>query len=210
LRALTASEGALLIVDEVMTGFRVALGGAIELYGVDADLVTLGKIVGGGLPVGVFGGKRAVMDLLAPMGPVYQAGTLSGNPLAMAAGIATIGYLQEHAEEVYPKLEAMSKAVAEGVAGEAAKAGVTLTTNRVGAMWTWFFTPGPVTNYTDAAKSDTAAFGRFHRAMLEHGVWLPPSQFEAAFLGTAHGEKEVSATIAAAREAFSADVNAGR
>src|SRR5580692_6726137 len=203
LRALTASEGALLIVDEVMTGFRVALGGAIELYGIDADLVTLGKIVGGGMPVGVFGGKRPVMDLLAPMGPVYQAGTLSGNPLAMAAGIATVGYLQEHAAEVYPKLEAMSKAVAEGVAAEAAKAGVTLTTNRVGAMWTWFFRPGPVTNYDDAAKSDTPAFGRFHRAMLEHGVWLPPSQFEAAFLGTAHGETEVSATIAAAREAFS-------
>jgi glutamate-1-semialdehyde 2,1-aminomutase len=208
LRALTASEGALLIVDEVMTGFRVALGGAIELYGIDADLVTLGKIVGGGMPVGVFGGKRPVMDLLAPMGPVYQAGTLSGNPLAMAAGIATVGYLQEHAAEVYPKLEAMSKAVAEGVAAEAAKAGVTLTTNRVGAMWTWFFRPGPVTNYDDAAKSDTAAFGRFHRAMLEHGVWLPPSQFEAAFLGTAHGETEVSATIAAARVAFSAVVNA--
>ena len=208
LRAITASEGALLIVDEVMTGFRVALGGAIELYGVDADLVTLGKIVGGGLPVGVFGGKRAVMDLLAPLGPVYQAGTLSGNPLAMAAGIATIGYLQEHAAEVYAQVEMSSKAVAEGVAAEAAKAGVTLTTNRVGAMWTWFFTPGPVTNYGDAAKSDTAAFGRFHRAMLERGVWLPPSQFEAAFLGTTHGEKEIGATIAAAREAFAAVVTA--
>ena len=202
LRALTASEGALLIVDEVMTGFRVALGGAIELYGIDADLVTLGKIVGGGLPVGVFGGKRRFMDLLAPLGPVYQAGTLSGNPLAMAAGIATIGYLQEHAADLYPKLESMSKAVADGVAAEAAKAGVPLTTNRVGAMWTWFFTSGPVTNYADAAKSDTAAFGRFHRAMLEQGVWLPPSQFEAAFLGTAHGDAEVSATIKAAREAF--------
>ena len=202
LRAITASEGALLIVDEVMTGFRVALGGAMQLYGIDADLVTLGKIVGGGLPVGVFGGKRRFMDLLAPLGPVYQAGTLSGNPLAMAAGIATIGYLQEHAAEVYAKIEATSKALAEGVAAEAAKAGVPLTTNRVGAMWTWFFTPGRVKDYEDAAKSDTAAFGRFHRAMLEQGVWLPPSQFEAAFLGTAHGEAEVSATIAAAREAF--------
>ena len=202
LRALTASEGALLIVDEVMTGFRVALGGAVELYGIDADLITLGKIVGGGLPVGVFGGKRAFMDLLAPLGPVYQAGTLSGNPLAMAAGIATVGYLQEHAAEVYPKLEATSKAVAEGVAAEAARARVPLTTNRVGAMWTWFFTPDQVKDYNDAAKSDTAAFGRFHRAMLEQGVWLPPSQFEAAFLGTAHGEAEVAATIDAAREAF--------
>lgn len=202
LRALTASEGALLIVDEVMTGFRVALGGAIELYGIDADLVTLGKIVGGGLPVGVFGGKRRFMDLLAPLGPVYQAGTLSGNPLAMAAGIATIGYLQEHAADLYPKLESTSKAVADGVAAEAAKAGVPLTTNRVGAMWTWFFSSSPITNYADAAKSDTAAFGRFHRAMLEQGVWLPPSQFEAAFLGSAHGDAEVSATIKAAREAF--------
>ena len=202
MRSITEREGALLIADEVMCGFRVALGGALQLYGIDADLVTLGKIVGGGLPVGVFGGKRKFMDLLAPLGPVYQAGTLSGNPLAMAAGIATVGYLQEHANEVYPKIEATSKAVAEGVAAEAAKAGVALTLNRVGAMWTWFFTPGPVTDYADAAKSDTAAFGRFHRAMLDQGVWLPPSQFEAAFLGTAHGDAEVSATIAAARAAF--------
>jgi glutamate-1-semialdehyde 2,1-aminomutase len=208
LREITAREGALLIADEVMTGFRVALGGALELYGVDADLVTLGKIVGGGLPVGVFGGKRAIMDLLAPLGLVYQAGTLSGNPLAMAAGIATVSYLQEHAGEVYPQLEATAKAVAEGVAAEAARAGAPLTLNRVGAMWTWFFTPGPVTDYAGATRSDTVAFGRFHRAMMEAGVWLPPSQFEAAFLGTAHGEAEVSATVAAAREAFTA-VNAG-
>jgi len=208
LRALTVREGALLIVDEVMTGFRVALGGALELYGIDADLVTLGKIVGGGLPVGVFGGKRALMDLLAPLGPVYQAGTLSGNPLAMAAGMATVGYLQEHADKVYPQLEATAKAVAEGVAAEAARAGVPLTVNRVGSMWTWFFTPGPVTDYAQAARSDTAAFGRFHHAMLDQGVWLPPSQFEAAFLSTAHGETEVAATIAAAREVFQS-VSAG-
>jgi glutamate-1-semialdehyde 2,1-aminomutase len=204
LRAITQREGALLIADEVMTGFRVALGGALELYGVDADLVTLGKIVGGGLPVGVFGGKRAFMDLLAPLGPVYQAGTLSGNPLAMAAGIATVSYLQEHAAQVYPQLEATAKAVAEGVAAEAVRAGVPLTLNRVGSMWTWFFTANPVANYTQAAESDTAAFGRFHRAMLDCGVWLPPSQFEAAFLSTAHGAEEVAATIAAAREAFKA------
>jgi len=202
LRALTQREEALLIADEVMTGFRVALGGALELYGVDADLVTLGKIVGGGLPVGVFGGKRALMDLLAPLGLVYQAGTLSGNPLAMAAGIATVGYLMEHAAQVYPQLEATAKAVAEGVAAEAALAGVALTLNRVGSMWTWFFTAGPVTNYAQAARSDTTTFGRFHREMLEQRVWLPPSQFEAAFLCTAHGEAEVAATIAAAREAF--------
>lgn len=208
LRAITRQEGALLIVDEVMTGFRVALGGAVELYGVDPDLVTLGKIVGGGLPVGVFGGKRAYMDLLAPLGPVYQAGTLSGNPLAMAAGIATIGYLQDHAVEVYAKLEGSSKEVSDGVAQEAAKAGVPLTTNRVGAMWTWFFTPGPVNDYDGAAKSDTAAFGRFHRSMLDQGIWLPPSQFEAAFLSTAHGDAEVKATIGAARQAFQAVLQA--
>jgi glutamate-1-semialdehyde 2,1-aminomutase len=204
LRALTAREGALLIVDEVMTGFRVALGGALELYGIDADLVTLGKIVGGGLPVGVFGGKRALVDQLAPLGPVYQAGTLSGNPLAMAAGIATLTYLQEHAAQVYPQLEATAKAIAEGVAAEAAHAGVSITLNRVGAMWTWFFTPGPVTDYSEAARSDVAAFGRFHQAMLDAGVWLPPSQFEAAFVGAAHGEEEVAATVAAAGKALQA------
>ncbi len=202
LRKLTASHGALLIVDEVMTGFRVALGGACQLYSLDPDLVTLGKIVGGGLPVGVFGGKRRFMDLLVPLGPVYQAGTLSGNPLAMAAGLATLGYLQEHAAKVYARLEAASRALAEGVAGEASRAGVALTTNRVGAMWTWFFTGAPVANYGDAAKSDTAAFGRFHRAMLDQGIWLPPSQFEAAFLSTAHTDADITTTIAAARRAF--------
>jgi len=206
LREITLREGASLIADEVMTGFRVALGGALELYGLDADLVTLGKIVGGGLPVGVFGGKRRFMDMLAPLGPVYQAGTLSGNPLAMAAGIATVAYLQEHAGEVYPKLEATAKAVSEGVAAEAMRAGVPLTLNRVGAMWTWFFTPGPVMDYGQAAESDTAAFGRFHRAMLDRGVWLPPSQFEAMFLGAAHGDEEVAATVAAAGEAFAAAI----
>jgi glutamate-1-semialdehyde 2,1-aminomutase len=202
LRALATRAGSLLIVDEVMTGFRVALGGACELYSLDPDLITLGKIVGGGLPVGVFGGKRIFLDLVSPLGPVYQAGTLSGNPLAMAAGIATISYLQEHAAEVYAGLEAASRAVAEGVAQEAARAKVPVTTNRVGAMWTWFFTGGPVTNYDQAARSDTAAFGRFHRAMLEQGVWLPPSQFEAAFLSTAHSDADIAATITAARAAL--------
>jgi glutamate-1-semialdehyde 2,1-aminomutase len=202
LRKATSENGALLIVDEVMTGFRLALGGALELYKVDADLVTLGKIIGGGLPCGAFGGKRKFMDLLAPLGPVYQAGTLSGNPLAMAAGLATVGYLRENAATVYPQLEATAKAVAEGVAAEAAKAGVPVTLNRVGSMWTWFFTDSPVTDYEQAAKSDTAAFGRFHHAMLESGIWLPPSQFEAMFLGTAHGAVEIEATVAAAAAAF--------
>jgi len=208
LRRLTQTRGSLLIVDEVMTGFRVALGGACQLYSLDPDLVTLGKIVGGGLPVGVFGGKRRFMDLLAPLGPVYQAGTLSGNPLAMAAGIATLDALQANASSIYPQLEAVSVAVADGVAAEARKAGVPLTLNRVGSMWTWFFTADPVTNYEQAARSDTAAFARFHRAMLERGVWLPPSQFEAAFLSAAHGEQEVAATIAAARDAFQAVASA--
>ena len=202
LRSLATRAGSLLIVDEVMTGFRVALGGACQLYALDPDLVTLGKIVGGGLPVGVFGGKRIFLDLVSPLGPVYQAGTLSGNPLAMAAGLATISYLQEHAADVYARLEAASRAVANGVAQQAARAGIPLTTNRVGAMWTWFFTGERVTNYEQAAKSDTAAFGRLHRAMLEQGIWLPPSQFEAAFLSYAHSNADIEATIAAARAAF--------
>ena len=202
LRKITTERGSLLIVDEVMTGFRLALGGALELYELDADLVTLGKIIGGGLPCGAFGGKQQFMNMLAPLGPVYQAGTLSGNPLAMAAGLATVGYLRDHAAKVYLQLETASKTVAEGVAAEAANAGVSITLNRAGSMWTWFFTPDPVTSYDDAAKSDTAAFGRFHRTMLESGVWLPPSQYEAMFLGMAHGEAEISATIAAARAAF--------
>jgi glutamate-1-semialdehyde 2,1-aminomutase len=204
LRATTRREGALFIVDEVMTGFRVALGGACELYGLDPDLVTLGKIVGGGLPVGVLGGKRECMNQLAPLGPVYQAGTLSGNPLAMAAGLTTIGYLEENAREVYPRLEAMTKTLAEGVAHQAAQAQIPLMTNRVGSMWTWFFTDGRVTNYEQAAQSDTAAFGRFHRAMLDQGIWLPPSQFEAAFMSAAHSDADVQATIAAARKALQA------
>ena len=202
LRALTTRNGALMIVDEVMTGFRVALGGACELYRLEPDLVTLGKIVGGGLPVGVFGGKRALMDQLAPLGPVYQAGTLSGNPLAMAAGLATVGFLQEHRAEVYPKLEKLSATLANGVANSASSAGIPLTTNRAGSMWTWFFTLDPVTNYEQAARSDTRRFAAFHRAMIEAGVWLPPSQFEAAFMSTAHTDADIEQTIDAARKAF--------
>jgi len=204
LREITTHEGAVLIFDEVMTGFRLALGGAQELYGITPDMTTLGKIVGGGLPCAAFGGRLEIMNMLAPLGPVYQAGTLSGNPLAMAAGIATVGHLIVHRDEVYPLLERLSAAVADGVAAEAAKAGVAVTTNRVGAMWTWFFTGAPVTDFATAATSDTAAFGRFHRAMLEQGVWLPPSQYEAVFLGTAHTMESVEQTVSAAREAFAA------
>jgi glutamate-1-semialdehyde 2,1-aminomutase len=204
LRALTTLEGSLLIFDEVMTGFRLALGGAQELYRIIPDLTTLGKIVGGGLPCAAFGGRAEVMNMLAPLGPVYQAGTLSGNPLAMAAGTATVGHLIENRAEVYAQLESVSEAVAEGVAAEAAKAGVPLVTNREGAMWTWFFTSTAVTDFASAATSDTAAFARFHRAMLEQGIWLPCSQYEAAFLSTAHNIENVQQTIEAARAAFAA------
>ncbi|MGC2162723.1 MAG: glutamate-1-semialdehyde 2,1-aminomutase [Silvibacterium sp.] len=202
LREITNREGALLIFDEVMTGFRVAPGGAQELYGITPDLTTLGKILGGGLPCAAFGGRADIMDLLAPLGPVYQAGTLSGNPLAMAAGLATVGYLLEHRNEVYPQLESLSEAVVNGVLAEAARAGVPMVANRVGAMFTWFFTADPVTDFASAAKSYTAAFARFHRAMLNQGVWLPCSQFEAAFLSTAHTMDNVRATVDAAKTAF--------
>src|SRR5580693_4526934 len=179
LRALTSNDKALLIFDEVMTGFRLAFGGAQELYGIEPDLTTMGKIIGGGLPVGAYGGPSEIMDLIAPLGPVYQAGTLSGNPLAMAAGFATISYLREH-KEIYSELDKLAAEVVAGVATTAKNAGVAMFHNRVGSMFTWFFAPGPVTDWTSATKSDTEAFGRFFRAMLENGVYLPPSHFEAA------------------------------
>src|SRR5580698_8189555 len=185
LRKITRDNGALLIFDEVMTGFRLAPGGAQELFADDLgglpDLTTLGKIVGGGLPVGAFGGRADIMDFLAPLGPVYQAGTLSGNPLAMAAGIATLEHIIEHQATLYPQLEATTAAIAGGVALVAAELGIALTTNRVGSMFTWFFTSEDVNDVAATGTSDTAAFARFHRAMLERGVWLPPSQYEAAF-----------------------------
>ncbi len=202
LRELTSRHGAVLIFDEVMTGFRVARGGVQQLCGIVPDLTCLGKIIGGGLPCGAFGGRRDIMDLLAPVGPVYQAGTLSGNPLAMAAGIATLRHLKEHERAVYERLETASRAVAEGVAGAAREHGIAVTTNRVGAMFTWFFRQGAVRNFEDAAACDTALFAAFHRAMLEGGVWLPPSQFEAAFLGTAHTDAIVEQTVRAAAEVF--------
>ncbi len=202
LRRVTAEHGSLLILDEVMTGFRLSLGGAQQIFGITPDLTTLGKILGGGLPCGAFGGRADVMEFLAPQGPVYQAGTLSGNPLAMAAGITTLSYLLEHRDEVYPQLERVTRAIADGVAALAEQAGVRLTTNRIGSMFTWFFTERPVSDFASAAESDTAAFGRFHRAMMEAGVWLPPSQFEAAFLSTAHGEREVALLLDAAKVAL--------
>ena len=202
LRTLTHEHGALLIFDEVMTGFRLSLGGAQGLYGIKPDITTLGKIVGGGLPCGAFGGRSEIMHYLAPLGPVYQAGTLSGNPLAMAAGIATLRHLIEHKDEVYLHLEATTAAIAKGVAAIAEEAGVSLTTNRVGSMFTWFFTDSPVRDFESAATSDTAAFAKFHRAMLDSGVWLPPSQYEAAFVGNSHGPAEIAVLLDAARDAF--------
>jgi glutamate-1-semialdehyde 2,1-aminomutase len=201
LRAITQRDRALLIFDEVMTGFRLAFGGAQELYGIQPDLTTMGKIIGGGLPVGAYGGPNEIMDLIAPLGPVYQAGTLSGNPLAMAAGYATVSYLRDH-KEVYAKLDKLASEVVAGVAAAAKDAGVIMCHNRVGSMFTWFFAEGPVTDWVSSAKSDTDAFGRFFRAMLDSGIYLPPSQFEAAFLGTAHTEDDVQQTILAAKQAF--------
>jgi glutamate-1-semialdehyde 2,1-aminomutase len=202
LRKITKKHGTVLIFDEVMTGFRLAFGGAQELYGVQPDLTTMGKIIGGGLPVGAYGGPAEIMDLVAPLGPMYQAGTLSGNPLAMAAGLATLGYLVEHRSEIYSRMDSLSGDLVEGVSAAAKEAGIGLTANRVGSMFTWFFTEKEVTDWDSAASSDTVAFGRFFRSMMESGVFLPPSQFEAAFLSAAHTKDDVEQTIASAREAF--------
>jgi glutamate-1-semialdehyde 2,1-aminomutase len=202
LRTITQRENTVLIFDEVMTGFRVAYGGAQELYGIQPDLTTFGKIIGGGLPVGAYGGRADIMDLVAPLGPMYQAGTLSGNPLAMAAGVAQLKHLREKKAEIYPKLDALSAKLVEGVAAAAKKAAVQLVFNRVGSMFTWFFTADPVADWDSASKSDTAAFGRFFRSMLDAGIYLPPSQFEAAFLSAAHMEQDVQKTIVAAKQAF--------
>jgi len=201
LRAITQRDKALLLFDEVMTGFRLSYGGAQELYAIEPDLTTMGKIIGGGLPVGAYGGSSEIMDMIAPLGPVYQAGTLSGNPVAMAAGYATLRYLREH-KDIYPKLDKLAAELVAGVNAAAKEAGVEMCNNRVGSMFTWFFTRGPVTHWPSAAKSNTEAFGRFFRAMLENGVYLPPSQFEAAFLGAAHTEQDVQQTIEAAKQAF--------
>jgi len=190
LREITARHGALLILDEVMTGFRVAYGGAQARFGIQPDMTTLGKVIGGGLPIGAYGGRADIMKCVAPVGPVYQAGTLSGNPLAVAAGLAMLRYLKTH-PEVYSELETKSAAIAG-----AAPAGVTV--NRVGAMFTWFFTDQPVTDWDSAKRADTAKFGAFHRRMLEQGIYLPPSQFEAAFVSAAHTDEDIRRTQEAA------------
>lgn len=197
LRAITAQHGAVLIFDEVMTGFRLSLGGAQQLYGIKPDLTTLGKIIGGGLPVGAYGGREDIMEMIAPLGPVYQAGTLSGNPLAMAAGLATLRELKRN-PAIYTQLEQRTAALVDGVLDVAKKRGVPLSANRVGSMFTWFFQPGPVFDWDTAAKSDTRAFAEFHRGMLERGIYLPPSQFEAVFTSAAHSEEDIERTIEAA------------
>jgi glutamate-1-semialdehyde 2,1-aminomutase len=194
LRDSTAKNGAVLIFDEVMTGFRLAYGGAQELYKIKPDMTTLGKIIGGGLPVGAYGGRAEIMEMVAPLGPVYQAGTLSGNPLAMAAGLATLRELKAH-PEIYRQLEQRAATLAQGVVDAAGKKGIPLCGQRVGSMLTWFFQPGPVADWEAAAKSDTQAFARFHRGMLERGVYLPPSQYEALFVSAAHSEEDIQKTI---------------
>jgi glutamate-1-semialdehyde 2,1-aminomutase len=202
LRELTQKHGALLIYDEVMTGFRLSLGGVQELYGQKPDLTVLGKIVGGGLPVGAYGGRADIMQQVMPAGPVFQAGTLSGNPLAMAAGLATLDELREHPP--YAELEARTSRLTEGLRQAAQVAGVPVCINHVGSMWTLFFTAGPVTDYDSAKTSDTSRFGKFFWALLDRGVYLPCSQFEAAFVSTAHTEEHIDQTLSAAREALEA------
>ncbi|MEI7704855.1 MAG: glutamate-1-semialdehyde 2,1-aminomutase [Deltaproteobacteria bacterium] len=199
LLAACREHGALLIIDEVMTGFRLAPGGACELYGVRPDLVTFGKVIGGGLPVGAFGGRPDVMDRIAPAGPVYQAGTLSGNPLAMAAGIAT---LRQLGRAQYDQLEKLGKRLEAGLVEAAGEAGAKVQVNRAGSMITVFFSPDPVFDAASARKADTKKFAKYFQVMLENGIYLPPSQFEAAFLSVAHSEEDVDVTVAAARKAF--------
>ena len=202
LRDVTKSSGALLIFDEVMTGFRVALGGAQEKYKIRSDITTMGKIIGGGLPVGAYGGRADIMDHIAPAGPVYQAGTLSGNPLAVAAGLATLRRLQH--ENPYGKLESLGARLERGLLDAAAKAGVRIRLNRVGSMFTLFFTDQDVFDFHSAKTCDMHRFNSFFHSMLEQGIYLPPSQFEAAFISTAHTEADIDRTIEAAAKALTA------
>ncbi|TAF58175.1 MAG: aminotransferase class III-fold pyridoxal phosphate-dependent enzyme [Oscillatoriales cyanobacterium] len=198
LREITKDNGALLVFDEVMTGFRIAYGGAQEKFGVTPDLTTLGKVIGGGLPVGAYGGRRDIMGMVAPAGPMYQAGTLSGNPLAMTAGIKTLELLQKPG--TYEQLDRITKKLSEGLLKIGKEAGHAVCGGQISGMFGLFFAAGPVHNYEDAKKSDLTKFSRFHRGMLEHGVYLAPSQFEAGFTSLAHTEEDVDRTLAAARE----------
>ena len=200
LRRITAEHGALLIFDEVMTGFRVAPGGAQELFGIRPDLTTLGKVIGGGLPVGAYGGRADVMDHVAPVGPVYQAGTLSGNPLAMAAGLAQLKILRD--EDPYPELERKTKRLVEGLLANGAEMGVPMCGGSYGSMWGVFLAAGPVRTFEDAKGSDVDTFRRFFHAALQRGVFFAPSAFEAGFLSTAHTDQDVEETISRARDAL--------
>jgi glutamate-1-semialdehyde 2,1-aminomutase len=199
-RKLTKANGALLIFDEVMTGFRLARGGAQELYGITPDITTLGKIIGGGLPVGAYGGSRELMNNIAPAGPIYQAGTLSGNPLSMTAGLVTLRRLRD--KSVYERLETSSRKLCEGLAAAATGAGIKTVINRVGSMWTSFFTDGPVIDWNSSSRASREQYGRFFHAMLDEGVYLAPSQFEAAFVSLAHTEEVINQTIQAARKSL--------
>jgi glutamate-1-semialdehyde 2,1-aminomutase len=201
LRDITKRAGTVLIFDEVMTGFRVALGGAQQLYRVAPDLTTLGKVIGGGLPVGAYGGRAEIMDRVAPSGPVYQAGTLSGNPLAVSAGLATLKRLQK--EDPYGRMEQRGAALQRGLLDGAAKFGVAVRVNRVGSMLTLFFTDREVSDFDSAKTSDLNRFNAFFHAMLDAGIYLPPSQFEVAFISAAHTEADIANTINAATRAFS-------
>jgi glutamate-1-semialdehyde 2,1-aminomutase len=201
LRVITQENGALLVCDEVMTGFRIAYGGAQEKFGITPDLTTLGKIIGGGLPVGAYGGRRDIMSMVAPAGPMYQAGTLSGNPLAMTAGIKTLELLQK--QGTYEYLDRITKKLADGLLQVAKETGHDACGGQISGMFGLFFTAGPVHNYEDAKKSDLQKFSRFHRGMLERGIYLAPSQFEAGFTSLAHTEEDIDKTLAAAREVMS-------
>jgi len=202
LRVLCSDSGALLVFDEVITGFRVGLGGYQAMCGVMPDLTCLGKVVGGGMPVGAYGGRREIMEMVAPLGPMYQAGTLSGNPLAMAAGIATLRELSRPG--FYEQIEAKAERLARGIKDAVARLEVTATLNAVGSMLTVFFTPAPVTDYASARKADTQRFARFFHALLDAGVYFPPSQFEAAFVSAAHSDADIDATVGAIESALSA------
>jgi glutamate-1-semialdehyde 2,1-aminomutase len=200
LRSLSKQYGALLIFDEVITGFRVAYGGAQQLYKITPDLTCLGKIIGGGLPVGAYGGRRDIMEMVAPSGEVYQAGTLAGNPLAMTAGIETLTVLKE--SNAYRGLERKASALEKGIIEAAHKYGVTIQLPRVGSMFTVFFAKDPVTDYETASRSDTALYAKFFHQMLSQGVYFPPSQFEAAFVSTGHTKSDIQSTIDSAEKAF--------
>ena len=199
-RKLTHDHGALLIFDEVMTGFRIARGGAQERYGISPDITTLGKIIGGGLPVGAYGGSREIMNNIAPAGPIYQAGTLSGNPLSMTAGLVTLRRLRD--KSIYERLESTSRRLTDGLSSAAQEAGIVTFTNRVGSMWTSFFNAEPVVDWDTANKCDRQLYGRFFHAMLNEGVYLAPSQFEAAFVSLAHTDEVIDRTLNAAKKAF--------